>query len=282
MKTKETLILVALLTSVFLSGCNKEKPNYVVRTLQPHYTSQSIRDDSSDSINIPVSGLNDASIIEEAGVKLANLENVSYDKVNQPRDLPLDKQIMGSLGKNQIIMFQGHGDYNETYKSSISTSKEFDYQKAETDVEYKADYDEGRLVPFSSFFSDEYITSKYIEKYVGRLDGSIVYLGQCLSAAEYYVEEDGIEVEKIDETLVNAFLAKGARTVLAQTKQSQMRYGNVMQYAIMSQLAEINPTTNKLYTITESLEKARNDYGQDDPGSHGVTLIFGDTNFSLN
>ncbi len=282
MKAKDTLLLIPLLTSVLLCGCNNDKPQYVVKTLQPYYEMQSEIDDPTLSPDIPVEGLNDASIIEEAGLKLATLTNVSYDKENQPRDLPLDKQIMGSLGKNQIIMFQGHGDYSETYKSCISTGKEYDYDKAETNDEYKTDKEEGRLVPLNDWYSDEFITSKYIEKYCGNLNGSIIYLGQCMSASEYWVEEDGQDVSKIDETLVNAFLAKGARTVLAQTRQSQMRYGNVMQYAVMSQLSQINPTTNKLYTITESLEKARNTYGQNDPGSHGVTMIFGDKNFSLN
>lgn len=282
MKTKDTFLLIPLLMNVLLFGCNNNKQEYVVKTLQPYYEMQSEIDDPTLSPDIPVEGLNDASIIEEAGAKLATLSNVSYNKENQPRDLPLDKQIMGSLGKNQIIMFQGHGDYSETYKSCISTGKEYDYEKAEIDDEYKADKEEGRLVSLNDWFSDEFITSKYIEKYCGNLDGSIIYLGQCMSASEYWVEEDGQEVSKIDETLVNAFLAKGARTVLAQTRQSQMRYGNVMQYAVMSQLSQVNPTTNKLYTITESLEKAKNTYGQDDPGSHGVTMIFGDTNFSLN
>lgn len=286
MKIKYTISLIPLLICGFLSGCKNNEPkyivpNYIVKTLQPYYKMQSEIDDPTLLPEIPVKGLNDASIIEEAGVKLAILNNVSYDKENQPRDLPLDKQIMSSLGTNQIIMFQGHGDFSEIYRSCISTGKEYDYEKAKTDDEYRKDKEEGRLVPLSDFYSDEYITSKYIEKYCGDLSGSIIYLGQCLSASEYWVEEEGKEVSKIDETLVNAFLAKGARTVLAQTRQSQMRYGNVMQFAIMSQLSQINPKTNKLYTISESLEKARNTYGQDDPGSHGVTMIFGDKNFSL-
>lgn len=281
MKIKITLPLIVLITNLLLCGCKNNKVNYVVRTFQPYYEMQSEIDDPTLSPNIPIEGLNDASIIEEAGIQLATLENVSYDKDDQPRNLPLDKQIMGSLGPNQIIMFQGHGDYSEIYKSCISTGKEYDYDKAEIDNEYKTDKLEGRLVPFNNIYSDEFITSKYIEKYCGNLEGSIIYLGQCLSAAEYWVEEDGLEVSKIDETLVNAFLAKGARTVLAQTRTSQMRYGNVMQYAVMSQLSQINPNTNKLYTISESLEEARNTYGQDDPNSHGITMIFGDKNFRL-
>ena len=175
---------------------------------------------------------------------------------------PIALEDIQSLGPNQIIIFSGHGTWmGPEIHSTILTGRLFDYDAYENNPLYRQDCDEGRIV---NDVGNEAITAKYIEKYCPNLNNSFIFLAVCQGA---YHMNNSLDPYR-DQTLVDAFLSKGAKAVFAYSETTDMRYSNLMLYKIMTQLGEGK-------TLAEAFANAKNTYGEHDPSfAQSTPLIF--------
>ena len=151
--------------------------------------------------------------------------------------------LVNNFGKNQIILWQGHGIWlGEELHSVIMTGKEYD-----SNVGNWWDILQDRIVNYRGLEAFSY---KYIEEYCGDLSGSLIYLGPCQSG--------------YDSVLADTFLNKGASAVVAHTDTVLALYGDIMQYTTMKYMTMLNPSTNNYYTLYEALSEAKSLYGEDD------------------
>ena len=258
-----------------LVGCKEEprpKPeptHYEVVTVQPLY--DEIYEMTDDVIGFPHDVSHEPDLPIQGGKNLANaLENVDYKETNQNKNLPISKDTFKLLGKNQFVMFQGHGDWREEEHSFLVTNAVM--EKESTDPEYIDDMEQGRIVEYIGW-PNEGITSKFIDKYCPDITGSIIYLGECFSGH--------------DDVLANSFISKGAVAVLGSSLQIHIHYGDLMQYQISTLLGSINPTTNNYYTLQEALNGAKELYGENDQVHYGASAVgcevrlFGNGNIRL-
>ncbi|MCQ3914421.1 MAG: hypothetical protein MJ201_01200 [Mycoplasmoidaceae bacterium] len=131
------------------------------------------------------------------------------------------------------------------------------------------DIDEFRIINAEG---NEAISMYFIEQYVGDLDGSIVYLGNCFSGREV--------------TFAQTFLNKGAEAVIGNSDTIQVAYNSLIEYTTIKKLGEINKKTKKPYTLYEALEYAKSIYGKTDKEKYSAAngaepILFGNPNFRL-
>lgn len=278
MKRRNLLILgLSVLGAVFTFGnaFATDKP-IDIYTIQPWYEEESWSG-GDEHIPLPEGVDNQADIIPAAArIVTSNFPNYHYSLVS--KNEPVTAETIKKIGPNQIVLWQGHGNWDEKNHSMLRTGNNFDGEKLE-DPTYEDDFDNGRIVlieegggGLSTNF--EGITSKYIDKYGGDMSGSLIYIGACESG--------------VDGVLAQAFLDKGAATVVVMTKTIQTLYGNIMQYTTVKLLTEINPETGDYYTLGEALAKAKSIYGKDDlekgfyPAALGAEpVIYGDANYHI-
>ena len=196
------------------------------------------------------------STLQDAAQKLTNkfTGHLKYSDIYQYKDI-ITTQSVKKFGQSQIILWRGHGSWDDENKQPIIlTGRDFDETESEPNI-----------IIQDGFY--EAITPEYINKYVGDLSGSLIYLNVCESAH--------------NEKLIEAFLKKGAETVIGSTNTLEMNYSNNIQDMSITLLGEINPTTNNYYTMGEALENAKNEYGAIDPGSGGKLVLFGNKNYRI-
>ena len=249
------IVSLFLTTPAFASG-----PSFV--TYQPSYMYSSWQE-TGDAIPIPEGIPNQAEIVPTA-INLAtkNLPELTY--AISFKDEEVTPESIESMGPNQIIIWQGHGNWDEaTQTISVETASPY------------ANYAEDpTIITADGYYAS--LTPAYFDAHLGNLAGSLVYLGSCESG------------HAGNDALAQVFLDHGASTVIVNTQTIQMMYGNIMQYTTIKLMSEINPTTNNYYTISEALEKAKSIYGKDDhekgfyPAALGAEpIIFGDTDYRL-
>lgn len=196
------------------------------------------------------------STLQNIAQKLANkfTGHLKYSDIYQYKDI-ITTQSVKKFGQNQIILWRGHGSWdNGNEQPIILTGREFEEAESEPNI-----------IVQDSFY--EAITPEYINKYVGDLSGSLIYLNVCESAH--------------NEKLIEAFLKKGAETIIGSTRTAEMDYSNNIQDMSVTLLGELNPTTNNYYTMGEALENAKEKYGAIDPGSGGKLVLFGNKNYRI-
>lgn len=268
------LIINILCVGLSFSAFAKEDETVMnVYTISPYYEDLASRDVSS-KIALPEGVANEAEFATKAGENVAsNLEYCQYISDFQYHNKTIEPEVFEKMGPNQIIIWVGHGTYmEETGDSILWIKSDFDVERYNTDEQYKDDCDNERLIEKEWQMC---LTAKYIEKYCGDLTNSIVYLGPCDSAHEG------------NDALAKAFLDKGAAAVIGNTYAIQMRYGDIMQYATISFMSEINPNTGKLYTVGEALDKAKSIYGKNDKEAEGdfangaEPILFGNKDYRL-
>lgn len=247
-----------------------------VVTFQPFFSHIEGGESSVPEWKLPEGYTNYNQLLEGAANELSNkVSSISFDKQkNCSKDEVLTSTLFEKLGKNQIILFEGHGSFEKFYDddpemhSVMWTGKKYDESKKDTDPDY-LDYN---LVPAGYLGYEEALTVNFIEKYVGDLTGSIVYLGNCFSLRE--------------TTFADMFIQKGAEAVIGNTLTTQATYNSLMTFKTITTLAEINPQTNKTYTLFEAMELAKTQYGQTDKDKYPVSYgsrptIFGNPNFTI-
>ena len=275
MKRKISLVLSSLLIlspiSINMTSChNTEVPckEMEIVSFQPYYSS-SDPTPSVEGWEIPDGFEHYHDLVKGAGDYLVdNISSISYKSCSKDENL-YEGQIE-KLGKNQIIMFEGHGSMEkflggDPYQHSVIwTGLSYNDEKITED-----DKENSRIVDADG---NAALTMYFIDEYVGDLTGSIVYLGNCHSGHEV--------------TLAQTFLNKGAEAVIGNSDTIQVAYNSLIEYTTIKKLGEINKDTNKLYTIYEALEYAKSIYGKNDaekdPYAAGAEpLLFGNPNFRL-
>lgn len=185
-------------------------------------------------------------------------------------DEAVSLSLIKSFGKNQVILWHGHGYYGPCVRSCLVTGELFDETAYYWDMSYFADCVDNAIVNSWILDSDTVvISSKYIKRYCGELDGSLVYLAACSSGKH--------------ASLANAFLDKHAAAVVAMSDNVKRTYDVALQYETIENMSRINPETDNYFTLSEALAVAKRTYGADDSdprygGTGAEALIFGGEN----
>lgn len=232
-----------------------------IRIFQPYFDEMDETTSSVIGHELPEGIISDAQC-PVAPIKTLQKTYGALIKTTRTYNKPITLEDIQSLGPNQIIIFTGHGTWmGPEIHSTILTGRLFDEDAHENDPLYRQDCDEGRIV---NDVGNEAITSKYIEKYCPNLNNSFIFLGVCQGA---YRMNDSSDPYK-DQALVDAFLNKGAKAVLAYSETTDMRYSNLMVYKVLTELGNGK-------TLGEAFVNAKNAYGEHDPSyAQSTPLIF--------
>ena len=197
--------------------------------------------------------------------------NYTFSSATNYNDSQVSLDRIKSIGENQIVLWHGHGYYGPIVKSSLVTGEAFDWNKYYWDIPYFNNCVQNRFANglFLDWSENVIITSKYIDKFCGRMNNSMIYLAACESGK--------------DEGLANSFLNKGATAVVANTNKIIREYNVAMLYETALLMTTVNSTTNNYYNLSEALSAAKSIYGQSDSdrryGGLGATpVIFGGNN----
>lgn len=195
----------------------------------------------------------------------AAFDNYSFTENYDDAAVTLDS--IESMSENQVILWDGHGDFTSKTHAFIALGEQLDEEAFLLNpiyylqnMEHTADYLSGRII-CTNMEDRIAIGSKYIEKYVSSLDGSLIYLGACATGK--------------DSVFANAFLNKGATAVVANSETVLTDYTQAMQREIMSCMTKINAKTNQYYTLSEALSYAQDKFGKNDGYLGARVVIFG-------
>lgn len=169
-------------------------------------------------------------------------------------DYMVSRSTINNLVENSIIVWHGHGAYSANTGPVLLIGEKFDEDKFQKDRKYYKEFAEGRLARTNT--GEIVITSKYIDKYVGSLEGSLIYLGTCLSGT--------------DTTLSNAFLNKGAKAVIVNSDTIRTTYNTRMIYETMNFFATAKED-GTYRTLEEALTDAKYVHGENDSVYFGGT-----------
>lgn len=189
----------------------------------------------------------------EANRLLAKSENEMTklgDSVTWTKDEEVKLDSFEKMGENQVILWSGHGVRTRSC-TYLETQESYDTIRYWiTDPIY---YTELTFIQNKMCMTADgniAVNHKYLNKKLPRLDNSFVYLLSCNSGD--------------DANLCNAFIKKGATSLVAVHKSIKSRYGLVMQAVLAFALTQINPATNNFYTVDEAMNLCLNHYGNDD------------------
>ncbi len=174
-------------------------------------------------------------------------ENVTLDTFSQ-------------MGANQVILWSGHGV--PTKQCTYLMTQEA-YDKIRFWI-----YDPIYFIDLAFIQNKMCITSdgflavnyKYLNENLPDLTGSFVYLLSCTSGD--------------DSKLCDAFINKGAVSLVAVHNSIDSFYGLCMQAVLGFALTQINPETNNYYTVSEAMSICYEEYGTDD-GDGAYPYIYG-------
>lgn len=242
-----------------------------VITCQPQFTDMGGTSFGPEGYTLPDDVAYVLEMLDVSGTRLDNsFDNYTFAETDNYDNDEVTLDVINSFGKNQVILWHGHGYYNDVVKSSLVTGELFDWTRYCEDTEYYANYVTNRCVSSYARIGDPVIiTSKYIGHYCGDMDNSFVYLAACCSGQS--------------PELANSFLGKGAAAVVANSETIYRAYNVVMLYETVRNMTLINKDTNNYYTLSEALAKAKEVYGENDgdPRYYGgssyraTPLIFG-------
>lgn len=165
-------------------------------------------------------------------------------------DVTLDR--LKNIGENQVIIWHGHGGYDNTHHSSLMTNIQLDEVRFLLDpiyyiakIGYTEDYLKGRII----CSTDGYVcvTYKFFEHYLKSLNNTFIYLGACSSGK--------------DNVLANTFISKGASAVVVNTDVIHTDYNLDMLESICKKMTNINNSSNQYYTLDEALNFAKEKNG---------------------
>lgn len=187
-----------------------------------------------------------------------NCSSFSNDRVTVKR--------MKKLDDYKVIIFEGHGNHNDSIHSMLFTGEKFIGWKDFS--QYKDDIANGEIIlsSFPSIGSVPYsvvrtygVTSKFFERHINKMDNTIVFLGSCRSGK--------------DRTLADTFLSKGAAAVLAFNETVSMEYEMIARSMFFYYL------TNENISIEEAFNRTVNRIGKDSQ-SENACLVYFDKDYS--
>lgn len=206
---------------------------------------------------------NNMKLPDNAATTIASeFSNYSFSSSDNLDNSSVSLERIKQISSNQVVIWHGHGGYSKSLHSFLVTGEEFDWNKWMWDVGYWMDCVQNRIVESSN--GRAMITSKFISKYCGNMNNTMIYLAACCSGK--------------DDVLATAFLNKGASAVVANSETIYTTYNTRMENAVLTNMASVNSATNNYYTLEEALNAAKSRYGSNDGSEHHATpLIFGGT-----
>ena len=150
-------------------------------------------------------------------------------------------------GKQQLLIWAGHGGYNRKTGSVLDTGIDSDLSDKSQPIEIKND--RATIVNVAGDPESHLaITPAFVKRYVRGMSGSVVYLCAC-STGE-------------DSQLADAFLDNGATAVFGNTGSISHVYNVAMLQGVLT--AFLTPDENGNYpTLSKSLSTAKKNIGDD-------------------
>lgn len=173
-------------------------------------------------------------------------ENVTYTALYEDREVTLD--VINTMSKNQVILINTHGGYDSMFGPFLSTGQTYKFSE-----EFSMDAIAGRIIMTGKPNDVDgrlCITAGYVEKYLGNLSNSMVYMGACKSF--------------MDHRLANSFKDKGADVVMGFTDTVIADYDRAMITSIMEVLCTYSESDSEYGNIGQALAYARKVNGEDD------------------
>ncbi|MDR3314617.1 MAG: VWA domain-containing protein [Oscillospiraceae bacterium] len=223
-------------------------------------------------------GLADATDVSAQAIA-SKLKKYSWNGDYDDDAVNLD--VLKNFTENQVILWEGHGGYNSKTHSTLVTGSEFDEMKYLWDPIYYAmrldltsDYLDGRII--GSGDNHLTVTSKFFDKYLSSMKGSLVYLTACHSGQ--------------DSVLANSFLNQGAEAVIGFTDTVGCEYSGHIMRSFFDNLITIS--NSKYNTLREALKLTTDRYGANDAvysinvlneedNTPAAPIIFGNSNLRL-
>lgn len=164
-------------------------------------------------------------------------------------------------GKQQLLIWAGHGGYNRKTGSVLDTGIDSDLSDKSQLIEIKND--RATIVNVAGDPNSHLaITPAFVKRYVRGMSGSVVYLCAC-STGE-------------DSQLADAFLDNGATAVFGNTGSISHVYNVAMLQGVLT--AFLTPDENGNYpTLSKSLSTAKKNIGDD--SAEYLERVGADANF---
>ncbi|MBR0429052.1 MAG: hypothetical protein IJK17_03075 [Lachnospiraceae bacterium] len=174
----------------------------------------------------------DEKATDGAAKKIADtFDNYKWD-VNID-DEAVTLQTAMDFSSNEVILWNGHGDWCEEYGSFICTRERFD------------DHIYGDRKLWITAGDKEYIVTSYaIDTYVKDLSNSFLMFGTC----------NGLRSDNLSKSFAN----KNAKALVLNTDITTSEYAGNIMASIIEHMVQGN-------TLDEAMQQARSEYGEHDP-----------------
>lgn len=185
------------------------------------------------------------SFSDDANYIVSNIPYCYYENKLEDSDVTISN-IVNSVPSNGIIIWHGHGGYDNDIGSYLLTNQIYTSEILE---EYPFDIDEKYILIRNGKIV---ITSEFIKNYLTEIDNTLVYLGACQSYK--------------DSRLAQAFLDKNASVVFGFTETVYTTY----DCAVMDMLSEemCKGRDMLIFTLYQdiktSLKNIKNELGDND------------------
>lgn len=190
--------------------------------------------------------------------------NYTFDEEYNNAEVDLD--VIKNFGENEIILWHGHGGYNEQLHSFLGLNTGTVMADINNNRELSSDLASGRIILLSG--GGVGVTSRFVDRYVPSLRGTFIYLGTCLSGKDNY--------------LARSFERKGAAAVIANTESIITIYNYSMIKSTMDGLMMIDEATGMHYTLQKALSYAKGVNGEHDNGSNeAYPFIYNGNDYSI-
>lgn len=188
------------------------------------------------------------------------LDNCSYSDTISCEGEAVTLDVVKSFGSNQVVFWNGHGGYGPIVKSFLATGEAFDWNAWWFDLGYFGDCVADRVINRGTEHQAELacVTSKFIDHYCGDLSNDLIILASCHSGQ--------------NDKLANAFLNKGAEAILGFTDTVYTGYCQNLSMFTLAYMAEIDEASERYRTLSEALELAEEDFGENDTEWYRTTF----------
>ena len=174
---------------------------------------------------------------------IANTLPGTYEYNTSLTNADVTVESLKKLGNYNIIIWEGHGGYNEELHSALITGENASVWDMWEIGSYINDMEEGRITTttFPDIPLHFAITSKFIDEYISSMKGALIFLGNCYSLK--------------DNELATSFINKGAYIVLGYTDSVTQSYEMYSRTSFFNELTTIKEdtqyqTASEAYQIT--------------------------------
>ncbi len=201
--------------------------------------------------------------------KAAKYVDDAFDHIEYSHDINNDainiESIVGRFGRNQIIIWDGHGGYHEEVGSYILTGEQW-YGRA-TDGPLIG---KGWIVTTEGYFG---VGAGFFDHFFGptSLDNSFIILNACYTGTD-----------KDNYALMKMLESKGARVVTAFSDIVKVKYSNNIVSYMLEKMCQIDDETGDYFTAYDAICCAVTVYGADDADDTPAAPRFlGDKSYSF-